>query len=36
VPIYLQDKGIGSIPNDISEKRNSRHIREVRAEFKKE
>jgi hypothetical protein len=33
---YLNtNKGIGTIPNEISENRNSRHIREVRAEFKK-
>jgi hypothetical protein len=33
---YLNtNKGIGTIPNEISEDRNSRHIREVRAEFKK-
>ena len=33
---YLNtNKGIGTIPNEISEDRNSRHTREVRAEFKK-
>jgi hypothetical protein len=33
---YLNtNKGIGTIPNEISENRNSRHIREVRAESKK-
>jgi hypothetical protein len=34
--VYLNtNKGIGTIPNEISEDRNLRHIKEVRAEFKK-